>query len=73
MAWFNRNKSPKGETEAAHDSRVEVVVHKEAAKDAVQEAKAVNKHLNKLLEQNGFTIKIFLAAGGRIKNTEAKK
>lgn len=73
MAWFNRNKSPQGDTEQQHDNRVEVVVHKEAAKEVVEEAKAVNAHLNNLLEQNGFTIKIFLAAGGQIKSEKVDK
>jgi hypothetical protein len=67
MLWFNRKKIPHGETEAAHDSRVEVVVNQSAAKEVVEEAKAVNDRLNKLLVENGFTLKIFLAAGGQQK------
>lgn len=67
MAWFNRNKTPLGDTEQQHDNRVEVVVHKEAAKEVVQEAIAVNEKLNKLLLDNGFTLKIYLAAGGKTK------
>lgn len=65
MAWFNRNKTPKGETEKSHDHRVEVVVHQNAAKEVVDEAKLVNKQLNNLLLDNGFTLKIYLAAGGK--------
>lgn len=67
MAWFNRNKLPKGETEKSHDHRVEVVVHQNAAKEVVAEAKNVNDQLNKLLIDNGFTLKIYLAAGGKTK------
>lgn len=67
MAWFNKNKTPHGETETSHDSRVEVVVHQNAAKEVVNEAKAVNQQLNKLLLDNGFTLKIYLAAGGKTK------
>lgn len=65
MAWFNRNKTPKGESEVSHDRRVEVVVHQNATHEVVQEAKAVNQQLNKLLLDNGFTLKIYLAAGGK--------
>lgn len=67
MAWFNRNKAPKGDTEQSHDHRVEVVVHQNAAKEVVNEAKTVNEQLNKLLLDNGFTLKIYLAAGGKTK------
>lgn len=67
MAWFNRNKTPKGDTEESHDHRVEVVVNQNATKEFVDEAKAVNAQLNRLLLDNGFTLKIYLAAGGKIK------
>lgn len=67
MAWFNRNKSPQGNTEQSHDHRVEVVVHQNAAKEVVEEAKTANEMLNKLLLDNGFTLKIYLAAGGKTK------
>lgn len=67
MAWFNRNKTPKGATEKSHDHRVEVVVHQNAAKEVIDEAKTVNEQLNKLLLDNGFTLKIYLAAGGKTK------
>lgn len=67
MAWFNRNKTPKGNTEQSHDNRVEVVVHQNATKEVVAAAKEANDHLRTLLDENGFTIKIFLAAGGKTK------
>lgn len=70
MAWFNRNKTPEGDTEARHDDRVEVVVHQNATKEAVHEANEANKHLNKLLVENGFTLKIYLAAGGKEKKAD---
>lgn len=71
MAWFNRNKTPKGDTEKSHDHRVEVVVHQNATKEVVEEAKTANKMLNTLLLDNGFTLKIYLAAGGRTKKKVA--
>ncbi len=67
MAWFNNNKTPHGNTEASHDERVEIVVAKEANKEVVALAKEANTNLTRLLEQNHFTIKIFIAAGGNIK------
>lgn len=71
MAWFNKNKDPKGDTEKAHDHRVEVVVHQNATKEVVAEAKRVNDQLKTLLEDNGFTLKIYLATGGKIKRKVA--
>ena len=66
MAWFNRNKKPEGDTEAAHDKRVEVVVHQEATKKAVEDAKAASRHLNDLLlDEDEITIRIYLATGGK--------
>lgn len=73
MAWFNRNKTPKGNTELSHDRRVEVVVHQNAAKEVVEEAIAVNEKLKNLLDENGFTIKIYLAAGGKMKPVQKRK
>lgn len=71
LDWFKRKKTPVPETESAHDNRVEVVVHKEAAKEVVEKAKKANQDLNDLLNQNHFTIKIFIAAGGKISNKKA--
>lgn len=65
MAWFNRNKTPTGETEVSHDHRVEVVVHQNATQEVVKEAKDVNDQLNRLLLENGFTLRIYLARGGK--------
>lgn len=50
--------------EPPSQSRVEIELHKDASKKAAEKAKATNKHLNELLDHNGFTLKIFLAAGG---------
>lgn len=45
-------------------SRVEVELHKSATAAAAEKAKKANEHLNDLLVENGFTLKIYLAAGG---------
>lgn len=47
-------------------SRVEVELHKNASEYAAQKAKETNQHLNDLLVENGFTLKIYLAAGGQL-------
>ena len=77
MSWFNRRK-PTIEVEATrakqHDDRVEVVVHKNAAEDAIRKANEANEKLNELLVTNGFTLKIYLAAGGKYnKPTSVKR
>lgn len=45
-------------------SRVEIELHKNASVNAAKKADEVNKHLQYLLVENGFTFKIYLAAGG---------
>lgn len=65
MAWFNRKKKEQPIViPPAATSRVEVEVHKNASVEAAQKAKETNQHLNDLLVENGFTLKIYLAAGG---------
>lgn len=64
MSLFNRNK-PDMKVVPPPTSRVEVELHKSASSDAAEKAKEANKHLNDLLVENGFTLKIYLAAGGK--------
>lgn len=44
-------------------SRVEIEVHKNASREVKQAADEVNNHVQGLLSENGFTIKIAVAAG----------
>lgn len=53
--------------EPAATSRVEVELHKGASEDAARKADEVNQHVKDLLIDNGFTLKIYLAAGGKTK------
>lgn len=62
MLWFKKPK-PELVVSPPQASRVEVELHKNANKEAVAMAKEVNTHLSNLLVENGFTIKIALAAG----------
>jgi len=48
-------------------NRVEVEVAKDASKQAAETAKKVNQHFTDLLVENGITVKIYLAAGGKHK------
>lgn len=66
MSWFHRNRpiEPTQVSQAEKSSTIEIVAHKEAKAEVVAQAEEVSRHLNKLLVDNGFTLKIFLAAGG---------
>lgn len=52
-------------------SRVEVELHKGASVEAAKKADATNKHLTDLLVENGFTLKIYLAAGGQLQHKKS--
>lgn len=73
MSWFSRSKRSEDiQIEPPASSRVEVELHKNASKEAAEKAKTANKHLNELLVQNGFTLKIYLATGGTTKKHRKK-
>ena len=66
MGLFNRNKKQQPlAIQPPPQSRVEVELHKNATVEAAEKAKEANKHLNELLVANGFTLKIYIAAGGQ--------
>ena len=66
MSWFKRKHTPEPiVVQPPVQSRVEVEVHKNASKEAAKKAQDTNQHLNDLLVENGFTLKIYLAAGGK--------
>jgi hypothetical protein len=44
------------------DPIVEIIANEDAKKEVIEEAKNASNKLNSLLVQNGFTIKIYLAA-----------
>lgn len=70
MFGFRKKQSPVDTPDinipAPVTSRVEIELSKDANKDAAEKAKQVNAHVNDLLVQNGFTLKIYLAAGGHL-------
>lgn len=67
MGLFNRKPKEDVKIEPPATSRVEVELHKNAKQEAVEKAKEANQHLNDLLVENGFTLKIYLAAGGQVR------
>lgn len=66
MSWFNKNKKELDQGVAIDPSaKIEIEATKDASKKAFAEAKKVSKSLNHMLAvENGFTLKIYLAAGG---------
>ena len=74
MNWFKRNpKEPPIVVKPAATSRVEVELHKNASEKAAQKAIEVNQHLKELYVENGFTLKIYLAAGGQLHQKKGGK
>ena len=71
MAWFGKNKREEIRMSAEKNS-IKIVTQKNATKEVVEQAKLANKHLKELLDHNGFTLQIFLAAGGQVKTRKRK-
>lgn len=68
MSWCSKKPvSPRVQIATGEDmdNRVEVVVQKDATRHAIEKAEQANQTLNELLIENGFTLKIYLAAGGK--------
>jgi hypothetical protein len=66
MSWFKRKNTEDMSFTPRQDSRVEIELHKSASKEAKAKADKVNAHVQDLLVANGFTVKIYLAAGGHL-------
>ena len=64
MRWFGVKE--KVEARGKKPTAIEIVAHKTATDKVIKEAEDASKKLNKLLVENGFTIKIYLAAGGKL-------
>lgn len=65
MGIWNRKKrteEPILDTPQEQQAKIEIEVHKDAKKEIVDKANEVQAHLNELLVQNGFIVKIVLAA-----------
>lgn len=67
MRWFGKNKEEVSVTPQEQEAIIEIETHKSAQKEAIEQAKQASQQLNKLLVENGFTLKIYVAAGGKHK------
>jgi DNA-binding protein H-NS len=69
MGWFRKKKS--NAVDLQHELEavvsVELEQHKKAADDKIAETNEVTEKFNKILKENGFTLKIHVAAGGKRK------
>lgn len=70
MALWNKKRLERSEAEEV-ESRIEVVTSKEATHEQVKQVAEANNALQKVLDANHFTIKIYLAS--REENTRKKK
>lgn len=68
MFWF---KNKKAAIDKQHELEtivsVELEQHKKLTDDKINETKQVTENFNKILKENGFTLKIHVAAGGKHK------
>ena len=71
MFWSKRKNEAPIIIQPPVESRVEVEIAKDASKEAAEKAKNANEHLKELLVNNGFTLKIYLAA--HTPNTKQKQ
>lgn len=62
MFWRKKKQTPDIVVQPTPSSRVEIEVDKNANKETKEAAKEVNTHVKNLLVENGFTLKIVLAA-----------
>lgn len=56
--WFKKIEGAK----ELNPTNVEIIAHKKATKKTIDKTKEINQNLNKMLIENGFTLKIYLAS-----------
>lgn len=69
MSWpFTlSNKNQKKHDAAEDSSKIEVIAHKRATKRETKKLKSATTSFNKLFDDNGFTIKLYLASINEIR------
>lgn len=60
----NELPEPTLDLSATTRDRIEIQLAKDASAEAKEKTKKVNAYVNELLDQNGFHVKIYIAAGG---------
>jgi len=75
MFWLRRKckTAQKDRLKQADHAAIEIVTHKDATDKLFKETKAANDKLQDLLTKNGFTVKIYIAAGGKTKTNNTRK
>ena len=76
MKWF-KSKSPEkiksDEKKRLKVASIEIVATDKAKKKVVEEAKKATEELHALLEENHFTLQLYVAAGGSLSNDKKRK
>ena len=76
MRWF-KSKSPEkikaDEKKRLKLASVEIVATDQAKKQVVEDAKKATEELHALLEQNHFTLQLYVAAGGSLDDDKKSK
>ena len=62
MRLFNRKPQPDIRVTPTYEGRVDIQVAKDANKEVKDQATEINEKVKDLLVENGFTLKIYLAA-----------
>jgi len=73
MGLFRKKPSVPVNSVADEQKIVEIVADKRAQAKVVEQAKEASDKLNALLVENGFTLKIYLAAGGKHPQRKGEK
>lgn len=77
MSWFKTEKpkikDPSQHLSPEHSASIEIVAHQNAHAEAKKKVDEANEKLKKLFQDNHFTLKIYLATGGQIKQKQRNK
>lgn len=64
--WFTR-KTQRAAEEQQDKTVAQIDEHKVAKEEVIDQARKANRNLNRVLVENGFTVKIWVATGGHAK------
>lgn len=76
MSWFKKTKpeikEPLEYLPEEHKASIEIVAHKNAHAEAKREVDQANELLQRIFKDNHFSLTLYLAAGGQVKQTKGK-